>query len=67
LPVGASIGISLDADCGEVVWEFKTAGKITCGPIVAGDGMNLVSYDSKPHTVNGTGGIGRCSGTSEGW
>jgi PQQ-like domain len=35
----------LQADTGEVRWNFKTAGQITGSPIVAGDTMYVVSHD----------------------
>jgi outer membrane protein assembly factor BamB len=46
---GAVFG--LEAQTGERLWEFKTEGKITGSPIVAGDTMYVVSHDGTLYAV----------------
>jgi outer membrane protein assembly factor BamB len=43
----------LEAHTGEVLWEFKTAGRIGGSPIVVGDTMYVVSFDGMLYAVIG--------------
>jgi outer membrane protein assembly factor BamB len=51
--VGTQDGVvvALNAHTGAVLWDFKTAGKITGSPIVAGDTMYVVSHDGTLYAV----------------
>jgi eukaryotic-like serine/threonine-protein kinase len=51
--VGTEAGVvfGLDAHTGERLWEFKTEGKITGSPIVAGETMYVVSHDGGIYAV----------------
>jgi len=44
---------SLDAHTGVVLWDFKTAGKITGSHIVAGDTMYVAAHDGTLYAVTG--------------
>ena len=45
--IGTQDGVvfGLEAHTGALLWDFKTAGKITGSPIVVGDTMYVASHD----------------------
>jgi len=54
--IGTQDGVvfGLDAHTGAVLWDFKTAGRITASPIVAGDTMYVASHDGTLYAVTGS-------------
>jgi outer membrane protein assembly factor BamB len=44
--------VGLQAQTGAVLWDFKTAGKLTASPIVAGDTMYVASHDGMLYAVS---------------
>ena len=45
--------LGLNAASGESMWEFKTGGKITGAPVVAGGVIYVPSHDGKLYAVTG--------------
>jgi outer membrane protein assembly factor BamB len=53
--VGTNEGsvFGLEAHSGAVLWEFKTAGRISGSPIVAGETLYVVSDDGTLYALTG--------------